>query len=212
MKRFDVVIISVVCLFLGVFIVSQVYAAKNLKKITLPQNNEVLALEVAKLTRSNADLRLEVKKLTADFDAYKDTNRTQKELYDKYRSDSDRFDLANGAIKKQGQGVFVSVEGQLSTPELIDFINAVKNIGSDLISINGQRILINSDMALFAGLKHYEIIVLGNSSMLKNAMERKGGIVETISTKDIKFQISERENLEIPAGQPIIFNFARIIY
>jgi len=200
-----------ICGFLGVFIVSQYFTGRNVKKVTAPENNEVLALEVAKLTKTNSDLRLEVKKLTSDLDAYSDSNRSQKELYEKYQQDTARFDQANGIVKKQGQGVLISIEGGMSTPQLVDLVNAIKNIGSDLFAINNQRILLNTNLSQYAGLGHYEIMVLGNSSMLKNSMERKGGIIETISTKDMKISITEKENLEIPVGMPLQYNFASII-
>ena len=210
-KKTDIVVVSAVALLLGVFVVTQFYSAKEYKKATEPQNNEVMAIEVANLTKANAGLRQEAVDLTQSLDSYKNASESSKKSQEAYLADIDRYDVINGLKRAEGQGVIVGVDGLLSSPQITDLINAIKNIGGELIAINGERIEINTYLAKYSGMKKYEIKVLGNGNLFKSALERKGGIVEQISNKDIHFSISEQTNLEVPVGEAIKFNYAKIV-
>ncbi|MCL5411030.1 MAG: DUF881 domain-containing protein [Patescibacteria group bacterium] len=210
-KKNDYIIISIICFFLGIFLISQFYSGKEYKKIIQPENNAVLALEVAKLTKSNADLRNEVQNLTSDLESYKNSTESRQKSFDQYLVDTERLDSINSTSSKTGQGVVIQIKGNLSTAQIVDLVNAIKNIGAEIITINNQRLVLNTSFDKFSNLQYYEIEVLGNSSLLKSAMERKGGIVDQISTKDINFIIQEKDNIEIPAGEQLKFDYARII-
>lgn len=210
-KKKDYLIISIICFFLGIFLISQFHSSKEVKKISQPENSETLALEVAKLTKTNSDLRQEVKALTSALDTYKDTSESGKKLYEKYLADKDQYDIVIGNASKTGQGVSIMVTGSLNTAQLVDLVNAIKNIGSDMISVNGERLVINTELSQFSGKSDYKIDVLGNSKLLDSAMKRKGGILEQISTKDIKIEIVSVDDITIPSGDVLNFNYAKII-
>lgn len=210
-KRSDYIIISVILFFFGIFVVSQYNSSKTYLKVVTPENNETMALEVARLTKSNSDLRNQVKNLTLDLDTYKNSSESKKALYDKYSADIQSLNVVNGLAAKTGQGIAIKVQGTMSTAQIVDLVNAIKNIGSDVIAINNSRVMINSDMAVFANQPGYEILVYGNSKLLKSSMERKGGIVDQIITKDIKISLQERDEIEIPAGQTLNFKYSRPI-
>jgi uncharacterized protein YlxW (UPF0749 family) len=190
---------------------SQYRAGKVYLKAITPENNATIALEVAKLTRSNADLRLQVKKLTEYLDTYKNSSESTKTLYDNFTKEQEELGVINGALPRNGQGVTVTVEGKMSSPQIIDLINAIKNIGSDKVAINNERVMINSDLSQFSGKDHYDILILGNGKLLKSAMERRGGIVEQISTKDLKISVIESDNLTIPSGNLMNFKYAKLV-
>jgi uncharacterized protein YlxW (UPF0749 family) len=210
-KKKDYVIISIICLFLGIFLVSQFYSSSEYKKVIQPENSETLALEVAKLTKTNSDLRQEVKSLTSTLDSYKDTSESGKKLYEKYLSDKELYDIINGNAPKTGQGVSVMVTGSLGTAQIVDLVNAIKNMGSGMISINGKRLVINTDLSQFAGKDDYKIDVLGNSKLLDSAIKRKGGILEQISTKDLKIEVISSEEITMPIGEPFQFIYSKIV-
>ncbi|MFA4995588.1 MAG: DUF881 domain-containing protein [Patescibacteria group bacterium] len=210
-KKTDYIIISIICFFLGIFLISQYYSGKEYKAVIQPENNAVLALEVSKLTKSNADLRNEVQDLTLDLETYNNSTESRQKSYDQYLIDSERLDSINGAGSKTGQGVVIQIRGNLTTPQLVDLVNAIKNVGAEIISINDKRLVLNTTLDQYSNMQYYEVKVLGNSNLLKSAMERKGGIVDQITTKDIKFVILERESIEIPSGEQLKFNFAKVI-
>lgn len=211
MKKTDYIIIFTTCFFLGVFIVSQYYAGGVYKKATKEENNAVLALEVSRASKSNSDLRQEVKKLTANLDSYRNSSQSEKSIYDQYTNESTRLDYINGVLPTSGQGVIINIEGVMDTPQLVDLINSIRNIGTDYISLNDQRILVNTGLSKFTGMKKYDIKIMGNSQLFQSALTRKGGIVEQILTKDLKISVITSENIEIPSGELINLNYAKIV-
>ena len=210
-KKNDNIIIAVICFFLGIFLVSQYFSGIEVKKVTQPENNEVLAIEVSKLTRSNAELRRETKDLTANLDSYRNSSESSVKAYNQYLSDIDKFSIINGEKSTSGQGIVISISGNLVTPQMVDLVNAIKNIGAETIEINGKRIILNTEMSQFANQGHYEIKVLGNSTLLKSSMERKGGIVDQVSAKDIVFNITESDNITIGSTVPIKLKYAHVV-
>ncbi|MFA5926966.1 MAG: DUF881 domain-containing protein [Patescibacteria group bacterium] len=210
-KKIDIIILSVTCFSLGVFIVSQFYSGSEYRKVVQPENNEVIALEVAKLTKNNADLRREVFDLTHDLSVYKDAAFSKQSSYEKYQSDARRLSIITGEEGMTGQGISISINGRLAAPQVIDLINAIKNIGADIISVNDKRLVLSDSLSQFASLENYEIKVMGNSKLLKSAMERKGGIVDQISDKNTKISISEIENMTISGTNIPLFQYAKIV-
>lgn len=210
-KNRDFILISIICILLGVFIVSQYYAGKEYKKVVAPENNAVLAVEVAKQTKNNADLRLQVKKMTSELDTYKNSTESTKNLYNKYLEDIKKYDQINGIAEKEGQGVIIKINGRLRVTQIIDLINAIKNIGSNFIAINGQRVTQNMDFITLGDLNNPEIVVLGNSKLLKSAIERRGGISEQIISKDTVMTVEETEKVSVPAGRVLKLDYSLIV-
>lgn len=210
-KRSDSIIISIICFFLGVFIVSQYFASKAYRTLTQPENNATLALEVAKLTKVNASLRKEATDLTEKLDVYSSTSESGKKVYDQYQSDSAQMDVINGVTAKTGQGVIITIDGVMGRPQVVDLVNALKNIGAEIIQINGSRLIVSTNLDQFANQSHYEIKVIGNSKILKSAVERKGGIMEQISANNLRFDVAEKESIDIAPTEPLKIQYSRAI-
>lgn len=205
--RSDYIIFTIICLLLGVFLTRQYIASKQIKTITQPESTEVLALEVAKLTKSNSDLRYQILKLTLDLDKYQDS----KEVAKKVSNELETLQIVNGEKSAPGQGVIIQIDKPLEQTQLIDLVNALKNIGTYTISINNQRITANFFIPNNYFSSPYEVKALGNKTLLESALNRKGGIIEQIAGDERdKFKILTTDDLTIPQGQPIEFKFAKI--
>lgn len=210
-RKADKIILATIGFFLGIFAVTQFYSTQAIKKVAQPENNEVLVLEVAKLARTNADLRSEVKNLTVSLDGYNNSSQTAQEAMQQYQSDIIRYDNINSAKSISGQGVVITVDDMLLTPQIVDLVNAIKNIGYESIQINGTRLSINTNLGQFSGLPKYEVLVLGNSKLIKSALERKGGIIEQIATNKSKFSVDEKDNLGLMEGKPLQLKYAKVV-
>ncbi|MFA7253859.1 MAG: DUF881 domain-containing protein [Patescibacteria group bacterium] len=187
-----------VCILFGSLFAWQAYSGKEARRELQPENNATLALEVAKLTKMNANLREDVKGLTKELDSYKNSSNEAKDVFAKYESDKVKLDIINGESSASGQGISLGIESRLNRAQLVDLVNAIKNIGSSLISCNGIRINSRYDLAVLAGQTKYEILVLGNSNLLKSAITRKGGVIEQIMPRDAKVKIEQVQSLTVP--------------
>jgi uncharacterized protein YlxW (UPF0749 family) len=128
-----------------------------------------------------------------------------------YQNDIVRYDNINSAKSISGQGVIISIDDMLLIPQIVDLVNAIKNIGYESIQVNNVRLSINTNLGQFSGLPKYEIIVLGNSKLIKSALERKGGIIEQITINKNKYSIEEKTNLEIREGKPLQLKYAKVV-
>ena len=206
-KRTDYLIFSILCFVLGVFLVSQYYASKQVKKIIQPENSEVIAIEVAKLTKNNAELRHQVSLLTSDLNKYQNS----KEVAERTKSELESLAIINSETSASGQGVIIKIDKPLSQTQVVDLINALKNIGTYLIAVNNQRIGQSFFIPNNYFSSPYEIRALGNKTLLESSLNRRGGIVDQIAGEDKnKFVIQAADNIIIPQGQPIVFKFATI--
>lgn len=210
LKKSDYIIISIICIFLGIAIVSQFYSSKNFRTLYSTENNDVMALEIEKIAKTNDDLKTQVVKLTKDYDSYQSASSDKSLLFSKFKTESEELDRVNGVTVESGQGVVIDVKGNLETAQIVDIINAIKNIGSYEISINGTRITISTSLNGSQIKSPYQIVVLGNSSVLISALNRKGGIVEQIQNKDIVIIVTGSDQLSIPKGSEMVFKYSRI--
>ncbi|MEK7096656.1 MAG: DUF881 domain-containing protein [Patescibacteria group bacterium] len=211
LKRTDYIIITIICFFLGIFLVSQYVSGKEYIRTIQPENNAVIALEVAKMTKTNSNLRREVADLTDTLNTYNNSELSTKEAYDNYQKEIGRLNIINGETEKTGQGITIAIDGVLETAQVVDLVNALKNIGAEIISINGQRLIINTELGQFAYHNNYEIKVLGNSQLLKSALERRGGIIEQITDKKISINVAENDKISVPSANPVTFRFSKVV-
>lgn len=211
LKRTDYIIITIICFFLGIFLVSQYVSGKEYIKTILPENNAVIALEVAKMTKTNANLRREVSDLTDTLNTYNNSELSTKEAYDNYQKEIGRLNIINGETEKSGQGIIIAIDGVLKTAQVVDLVDALKNIGAEIISINGQRLIINTELGQFAYHNNYEIKVLGNSQLLKSALERRGGIIEQIIDKNISVNVAENDKITVSSTNPVTLKFSKVV-
>lgn len=211
LKRSDYIILGLICFILGFVIISQYFASINVKKLLQPENNDVMALEIEKVAKSNAFLNGEVARLTKNYDDYKNSLGNSATSRQKMQEEISSLNAINGVTQLSGQGVVITAVGDLSTANLIDLVNALKNIGAEAISINNQRILINSYISSQNYSSPLSIISLGNSSVLESALNRRGGIIEQISSKSVKINVEKNDSVTIPAGDELKYDFAEIV-
>lgn len=84
--------------------------------------------------------------------------------------------------------------------DLLMLVNELRLAGAEAISINGERIVANSDIFDVANFIYingqrtttpYEIKVIGDRKYLQSALNIKGGYIDTYSSYNIKMETSE---------------------
>jgi len=202
-----------VCLALGILIVWQINSRSAILNAQQPESQEVIAIEVARLTNANADLRRELADLSQQelslARAITDKSQAEESLQVK----QEQADILSGAVAVSGPGIRLVIQDELNVPQLVDVINALNNIGAEAIAVNGKRINMrfsfwNSDIS-----EPYTIEALGSPAALSSALNRRGGILDQIENNAgaLDLNLIEHDKLILPAVNVPRFVYAKTI-
>ena len=211
MKTRDKLIFIAVAAIAGILLTRQYFAGSEARKLSQPENNQVLALEVAKLTASNADLRQEVIDTEAKLNSYKKSASDQVATEATINSELKIYKDINGDLELQGRGIVLTINHALSQTQLVDLVNNIRNIGVDGFAVNGQRININSYFKTDDSVQTYQIDVVGNPSLLKSALTRKGGFLDQIFPNTNEYSIIEKDTVVLPPNPAANFIYSKVI-
>ncbi|MEK7061993.1 MAG: DUF881 domain-containing protein [Patescibacteria group bacterium] len=182
----------VVAVILGYAIVSQLKIEGKVSEIIDPRRSSVIALEVSELIKTNQQLLAEQRDLQEQKNKLASTDNDSEESIAK---DVEKLKIVSGATEVVGPGVQIESSEFLQTVQLIDLINALRNIGADAIAIDDQRVVVNT----FLGEDIFPkpvIKVIGDSDVLESALTRKGGIIEQIGGNA---KVSAQAEMILPA-------------
>lgn len=162
---------------MGVIIGYQFNIQKRIHIIQNSNEEENLAVEVASLIKANEayskqldELSLQRNKL--EFDVSNSSNNLAN-----LESDIARYRILLGKAKVEGEGVIISINDSMVQTQLVDMINALRNIGYEALAINDKRLMANSGIS--SGMGSPIIIkVIGDKKLLNDSLKRAGGILE----------------------------------
>lgn len=197
-RKKDWLILSLAAVFLGVAITLQYSSLISPKSI---ESNEVMALEIEKIVRTNSELKNQVSNITKKNQSYRDSLNDQSRLEEQINSELEELKVVNSHSNLSGQGVLITLSGRILEAQLVDLINAIKNIGCDGISINGERLTLYSAINISKyPVSPISIEIVGNSSLIYSALSRKGGIVEQLQSRSIDVKIDNRDRITLVAA------------
>jgi len=182
----------IVAMILGYAIVSQLKIESKINEFIDPKRSSVIALEVSELIKTNQQLLTEQRDLQEQKNKLASTDNDSEESIAK---DIEKLKIISGLTEVVGPGVQIEPSEFLQTVQLIDLINALRNIGADAISIDDQRVVMNTFLDEVNFPKPV-IKVIGDSDVLENALTRKGGIIEQIGGNA---KVTTQTELVLPA-------------
>lgn len=206
-RKNDYIILIIAAIFLGIFIAIQHASNKsNLNN----SSNDVLAVEIEKIARTNSELKIQVADLTKNNQAYLESLNNQANLDNQVESELQKLYIINGIDQISGQGVIMNINGKVNGAQIIDLVNSIKNIGADAISINGIRLNLYQPFDQNTFLSPYNISIIGNSSLLESALNRKGGVAELLRQRNMTVSILKSQSLTLPAARTMVMQYAKI--
>jgi uncharacterized protein YlxW (UPF0749 family) len=121
---------------------------------------------------------------------------------------ADDLRVLAGTTPVKGPGIKIRVDGQdaFFASDLLNTVQELRDAGAEAISVNSQRVVVNTWFAdETAGISvsgvvvgdPYEILAIGGASTMATAMRIPGGVVDTIESQDGSVVITELENLVI---------------
>jgi len=146
-----------------------------------------------------------------------------------------KANMAAGLVAVRGKGVIVTLNDSprglqpgedpnlylIHDEDLLKVVNELRAAGAEAISINGQRLVANSEIrcagtTILVNVNKiappFVINAIGDPEVLKSSLLIKGGWLETLEIWGIKAQIQPSDNIEVPAYKGSIkYQFARPI-
>lgn len=205
--RKDKLIFLLTSLFLGLLVVGQLKAVKVSSPWSKEQN---LTWQIILLNQQISEKENQLKALEEQKERYQQNLNTASESDSLVSKEIDLYQKFLGQKEAYGSGIIVTIFNNPSLEEMVDLINSFKNIGTEGISINNQRLLCSGlqkegDFFVLHNKKiapPYEIRVIGNPDILAESLERKGGVIERLKeVSQLKISLEKKDQLVLPAYQ-----------
>ncbi len=175
-----IIVVLAISVLLGLIASRQFLLSEKIKKEVSSESNQSLAFEVAELFNSNEQLKSDIEKLSSELDKLEKTYIDSKQANEALDSKIEKYETILGIQELQGGGVRIEFDKKVASIQIVDLINALKNIGVNAISINGNRILLNSSIAESVFPPPLTIEAIGDKNLLYNSLTRSGGIIDQI--------------------------------
>lgn len=192
-NRKKYLIIGITCLLLGYILVRQFYLQQEVIQVSQPDTGNSLALEVAELIKTDSKLRKEIDKLSEQLDKLSKSTADSKVVNETLKENQETYQIVLGLTKVKGDGVVITFEEKIDSTQLVDLVNAIKNIGAEAISINNNRFGPYTSIKSGTFYPPTVIQVIGNQELLQESLIRPGGIIEQIGVG----KVEKRNGLEL---------------
>lgn len=167
-------------LLLGLIIANQYVLYSRLGFANIADNPEGRAIRISQLYRDNNKLRLQIDERRSQLEDLQSASTNSSELQQLLENDRDKYKIIIGDGVVEGPGVIIRIASPMALSQVIDFVDALKNSGAEAISINEQRVIVNTPLNQFVDHKSYLIKAIGEKDILFNSLTRPGGIFELI--------------------------------
>jgi len=216
--------ITAVALVLGVMVVQQFRITGYQSAHGTPADRaQELTVELKQLEKERADLAAEVEDLERKL---AQARMGYSQAAEALRTEITKLRLLAGLEPVRGKGVEVVVVPRQGTgvftvrdEDLLRIVNELRGAGAEALAINGQRLIATSEIRtsgahitvnLIPVAAPYRILAIGNPEYMKNTLEMRGGVVETLREWGIDIAVFTREDLTIPGYQgKTSFEYAR---
>jgi len=230
MKKFSgMIVIGLLALFIGLVISIQITTTQGSDVGGLvPVAKAQGYLEQLKQVRAEKDVALEeLNKLEDRLDQIEKEKSDEDFFLKGIVSDMEKYKMAAGIVDVKGPGVLVTVEDPIPTEEfsdeysvimlryelLLSLVNKMKDAGAEAISINGQRIIVTTEISLAGDNVNintvptappYIIKAIGNAETIESTLTIRFGIIEQMKSYGLRIDIEQKDEIEIPRYSGII--------
>lgn len=201
-----IIVFSITGVLVGLIVTKQLLLAPKFQQITDQDRVQMIALETAELYQANSDLQKEIDQLIIQKNQL--SGNTQAEQSEEaLKTAIEQMEIMAGQKPIIGPGVTLIFDNQLELTDLVDLVNALRNIGAEGLAINGQRFIANSGFtdnqvktnSLTEKLVYpLTINVIGSADILAGTLTRKGGVLSQINQH---YTIEKIAAIELPANQ-----------
>lgn len=198
-KIYLMVTAAVLCFF----IIIQMNSLDNVNASLQRDSKSNIFQEIKILKNKNEDLKTEIDEINDKIDQLNDQGKALSVIQDEINE----YTKLDGKVSIFGAGISIQINGPITTPWMIDFVNEIYNAGAQAVSVNGIRItertagfdtLPKGQLLLNGSILSgpYSLEAIGDPSVLAGIAQSSGGIFErikkafpstkiTLDTKDV---------------------------
>ncbi|MBQ5758724.1 MAG: DUF881 domain-containing protein [Schwartzia sp.] len=201
--------LAFVSMVLGLLLTLQ-FRATLVQKESLPfQRIEELSARLIDTEKERDNLRAALREVTE-----------RQEMESRAANVAD-LEMTAGLVGLTGPGLVITIDDSKKTAktgenmnlyvihdeDILRVVNELRAAGAEAISLNGQRLTANSEIRCAGptmsvnnvrSAAPFEIIAIGDSGTLENALKMRGGVVDTLKVWGIQMAISPRTSVQVP--------------
>jgi uncharacterized protein YlxW (UPF0749 family) len=201
--------IVVVAALLGILAVGQFRGQAGAPALAGLSATDLTQL-IANLTTGNDKLRAEITDLRDQATHLTEAHDRGDTTVDELTSDLARIRAWAGLTPVSGQGIAITVRGQVGGDGVEGLINELRNAGAEAISVDGVRIVTGIVVAGAPGALSvennsigdaFEIRAIGSPQILTGTLTRTGGVIAQIGATypDAQLTVTPVDMLTLPA-------------
>lgn len=213
--------LAFVSMVLGLLLTLQ-FRATLVQKESLPfQRIEELSARLIDTEKERDNLRAALREVTE-----------RQEMESRAANVAD-LEMTAGLVGLTGPGLVITIDDSKKTAkagenmnlyvihdeDILRVVNELRAAGAEAISLNGQRLTATSEIRCAGptmsvnnvrSAAPFEIIAIGDSGTLENALKMRGGVVDTLKVWGIQMAISPRTSVQVPPfNGPSPFRYAK---
>ncbi|MFC1616347.1 DUF881 domain-containing protein [Patescibacteria group bacterium] len=195
--------IVVVAFLLGSLLVIQSKSFEGVENSLMRDIQSNVFQEIQIINQKNDDLQKEISNLEKTYEQISN----QGLALDAIEEEIEKYKKLSGKFAVFGPGLEIKLEGKINTAWMVDLVNEFYNTGAEAVGVNNIRLVNHTmgfdttpnDQILLNGSvlsEPHTFQVLGESSVLLEALEMPGGIFERLKSNFPELEIKV-ETIEI---------------
>lgn len=214
-KNIMLITIGIVCFILAMIIFMQFKVVHETDITSIETMREAdLQTELASWKTKYEEVQTKYEETLKTLNKYKEESTSDKKSEENLEEELEKLNQILGKTDVEGKGIIITLkEGQdaeynINSDNLLIIVNYLRDAGAEAISINGQRIVNQTDFSYISNLfikinsqrivSPYVIKVIGNPDYLKSALVGTGGYQEELQANGFEVTIEEKNKVEIP--------------
>lgn len=200
------ILLAFVSLCMGFLLAIQAKSFENVNAILARDGNSNVFQEIQILKHKNVDLDKEITQLESTIDQLENQDSALQAIDEQIK----KYRKLTGQNKIFGPGVTVKLDGNITTPWVIDLVNELFSSGAEAVDLNGIRLV--NETAGFDTLPQGQILlngsilsspyvfnVIGDASVLAVAPGLPGAIFDRLEATfpDIRIEITKKDFIEM---------------
>lgn len=199
---------------LGILAVGQLRGQAGVPGLSALSATELTQL-IANQTTGNDLLRDEIAELTRQEAHLIESRERGETTVGELTADLERIRAWAGLTAVTGQGIAVTVRGQIGGDGIEELLNELRNAGAEAIAVDGVRVVAGTVVAGAPGAlsvenapigQAFEIRAIGSPQILTGTLTRNGGVVSLIGATypDARLTVVPVETMTLPATQRVL--------